>query len=135
MKAKKTAAPVAPKKAPPPKKATAPIAASKPLARKTEPKPTAPAAPSAPSATPPVTLIAVAKAGNKVFLAGSFNDWSPTALEMVDAKNDGTFTATLTLPAGTYEYKFVVDGAWLTDPAAKKTSADGYGSLNSVLVV
>jgi 1,4-alpha-glucan branching enzyme len=70
-----------------------------------------------------------------VFLTGSFNDWNPTALEMVDAKGDGTFTATLTLPAGTYEYKFVVDGAWLTDPAGKETVANEYGTLNSILVV
>jgi len=30
-------------------------------------------------------------------------------------------------------YKFVVDGAWITDPANPRTSPDGYGGANSVV--
>ncbi len=36
-----------------------------------------------------------AEVGSKVFLAGSFNNWDPTAKEMVDKNGDGFYTTTL----------------------------------------
>ena len=44
-----------------------------------------------------------------VFVAGSFNDQSPTAKPMKKA-NDGRWSASLPLVPGPYEYKFVVGG-------------------------
>jgi hypothetical protein len=47
-----------------------------------------------------------------VFLAGSFNGWSPTTTEMTPVGND-VYAYTLTLGAGEYyEYKFVNSGNW-----------------------
>ena len=46
-----------------------------------------------------------------VYLAGTFNEWRADSLAMKkDAQ--GLWTHTLPLPAGDYEYKFVVDGQW-----------------------
>ncbi len=52
-----------------------------------------------------------------VHLAGTFNGWSPSATAMQGPDDQGTFTVSLTLDAGRYEYKFVLDGQqWQTDP-------------------
>ena len=73
-----------------------------------------------------------AKAGSKLFLAGSFNDWNPTAKEMIDKTGDGTFVANLNLPAGEHEYKFVIDGIWCADPECADWVQNDHGTLNSV---
>ena len=82
-----------------------------------------------------VTFAVRAKEDSKVFLAGSFNDWDPTAKEMTDKKGDGVFTATLNLPAGSHEYKFVIDGIWCADPECADWIQNDLGTLNSVKVV
>ncbi len=52
-----------------------------------------------------------------VYLAGTFNDWKPDARKMDGPDAQGRFTATLELPPGTYEYKFVINGEdWRSDP-------------------
>ena len=50
---------------------------------------------------------------SKVLLAGSFNGWSGVAM----TKSGSTFTYTYDLEPGMYEYKFVVDGNWISDPS------------------
>jgi hypothetical protein len=40
---------------------------------------------------------------------------------------------TVTLPPGMYEYMFVVDGKWITDPAADERRDDGFGRQNALL--
>lgn len=52
----------------------------------------------------------------QVNLAGTFNAWSTTATPMADPDSDGVWTATLELKEGIYEYKFVVDSNWFSDP-------------------
>ena len=47
-------------------------------------------------------------------------------------KSGSIFSATVTLTPGVHEYKFVVDGNWITDPGNAKVG--GYDN-NSVLVV
>ena len=49
------------------------------------------------------------------FVAGSFNDWSTTA-NPLERKSDGTWAIKLRLPAGAYEYKFIIDGQWCCKP-------------------
>ena len=48
-----------------------------------------------------------------VLVAGTMNDWAGVAMYKVG----GSFTYTCRLDAGTYEYKFVVDGNWVSDPS------------------
>lgn len=69
-----------------------------------------------------------------VCVAGSFNDWQPQATPLVPL-GDGRWGKELTLPEGRYEYRFVVDGVWMTDPAAKENLPNPFGSLNSVLTI
>ncbi len=69
-------------------------------------------------------------AGN-VFLAGDFNAWSAGANPMVK-NDDGIWTATVSLPPGEHQYKFVVDGQWTADPTNPVTGGD-FG--NSVVTV
>jgi len=73
-----------------------------------------------------------AEPGSKVFLAGSFNNWDPTAKEMIDKKGDGTYAATLQLAPGDYQYKFVIDGTWCADPECPDWTQNDHGTLNSV---
>jgi len=69
-----------------------------------------------------------------VFLAGSFNDWHPTAFPMI-ARDDGKWVKELVLPPGRHEYLFVVDGVWVTDLAAAESVPNPHGGVNSVIVV
>jgi hypothetical protein len=53
----------------------------------------------------------------KVYLAGEFNDWQPTAHRMNGPDKNGLFTTQLTLEPGVYQYKFVLEGTeWASDP-------------------
>jgi 1,4-alpha-glucan branching enzyme len=72
-------------------------------------------------------------AGAEVFLAGDFNDWNPRSHRMT--RRDGAFQKKLKLAPGSYEYKFVVDGEWRTDPSAPEQRPNEFGSMNSVIHV
>ncbi|MCI0451454.1 MAG: glycogen-binding domain-containing protein [Candidatus Latescibacteria bacterium] len=50
----------------------------------------------------------------QVFLVGDFNQWNPTVEPM--QREGETFVVRLFLVAGTYRYKFVVDGNAIADP-------------------
>ena len=76
-----------------------------------------------------------AKAGSKVFVAGTFNNWNPTANPLKDNPDSGHFKTALRIPAGTHEYKFVVNGVWITDPNCAESAPNSYKSLNSVIRV
>jgi 1,4-alpha-glucan branching enzyme len=69
-----------------------------------------------------------------ICIAGTFNDWRPAATPML-AMGSGRWAKELSLPPGTYEYRFVADGQWMHDPAAHKTAPNPFGGLNSVLEV
>jgi 1,4-alpha-glucan branching enzyme len=69
-----------------------------------------------------------------VFVAGQFNNWSPTANPL--QRNDaGLWTATIPLKAGKQPYKFVVDGEWQVDSANPDSITDAEGNVNSVKTV
>jgi 1,4-alpha-glucan branching enzyme len=68
-----------------------------------------------------------------VAVAGSFNNWDLKRTPM--RKEATTWKASLTLPPGRYEYRFVVDGQWLSDPKAKESVHNSYGTTNSIIVV
>lgn len=70
----------------------------------------------------------------RVCIAGTFNDWQPDAKPMHPMGN-GRWHKETALPAGMYEYCFVVDGKWMPDPTAKETVANPFGGKNSVLRV
>lgn len=67
-------------------------------------------------------------------LAGEFNGWSLRETPMKKIK-DGSFSATLSLPAGqSYRFRYVLDGGvWVNDTAADGYAPNEYGEANSVL--
>jgi 1,4-alpha-glucan branching enzyme len=69
-----------------------------------------------------------------VALVGTFNNWDlKRTLMRKDA--GGVWKATLWLPKGRFEYRFIADGQWISDPNAKESVKNPFGSLNSVMVV
>jgi len=51
------------------------------------------------------------------------------------ALGEGRWAKELLFRPGTYEYRLVVDGEWVTDDQGKETSANPFGSHNTVLRV
>ena len=89
-----------------------------------------------------------APSARHVNLAGNFpdNEWlkhgDKVDVMHDDGKNgdrisgDGIWSIIKVLPAGRYEYKFVVDrNTWIEDPNALDSIDDGYGGKNSILIV
>ena len=71
-----------------------------------------------------------------VHVVGTFNDWRPGSIALEDQDHDGVWRATVVLPAGTYEYMFVVDGErWVPDHLAERLVADNFGRENSIVIV
>jgi 1,4-alpha-glucan branching enzyme len=77
----------------------------------------------------------VAPQARSVSVAGSFNGWQVGALPMTRVA-DGLWATTVALPVGEHRYEFVIDGTqWVPDPTAHVQVDDGFGGLNSVIVV
>ena len=73
-----------------------------------------------------------------VRLAGDFNGWVPDKNVRSLVQTEGPqriWTKTLSLPPGTYEYRYVVDGEWCEDPENPHAVPGPVGGRNSVLVV
>jgi 1,4-alpha-glucan branching enzyme len=68
-----------------------------------------------------------------VAVAGTFNDWDPRRTPL-RKRADGKWTTTVRLASGHYEYRFVVDGKWISDPNAPSI-VNPFGGTNSVLDV
>lgn len=67
-----------------------------------------------------------------IALAGDFNSWSSRSVKMT--RNGSVWTADVEIEPGVYEYKFVVDGRWFTDPDNPQTSGAG-AERNSIVKV
>ena len=91
-----------------------------------------------------VEISCVAQQAQQVFVAGTFNNWNPSATPMYKIA-DGTWHVTLELPPGGYEYKFVVDSHWACEPGVDENDPklsgspeyipNIYGSMNRRLTV
>lgn len=66
----------------------------------------------------------------EVNLAGDFNGWSSRSIKLTRSGN--LWTAEAELDPGKHEYKFIVDGRWMTDPDNPNTSGTG-NTQNSVI--
>jgi Glycogen recognition site of AMP-activated protein kinase/Carbohydrate-binding module 48 (Isoamylase N-terminal domain) len=72
-------------------------------------------------------------AAREVYLSGTFNSWSTLRTPM--AKTDSGWVVDLELAPGKHQYKFIVDGRWMTDPWNLKHEDNFHGDLNSVYFV
>jgi 1,4-alpha-glucan branching enzyme len=89
----------------------------------------------APVATADGVTFTYAGAADQVALAGDFNGWSTTTDPMTK-RADGSWTLTKKLAAGSYGYKFLVNGKnWKTDDANPESKDDGFGGKNSIVTV
>jgi len=73
-----------------------------------------------------------------VRIAGDFNGWVPDkdVLSRVEAEGGNrVWTKVLILPPGTYQYRYIVDGEWRTDPSNPESTPGSMGQPNSVLHV
>lgn len=83
---------------------------------------------------------------DSVYVAGDFNAWTPTAMTYNPAK--GEWSVTINIPPGPHQYKYVINGTWVTnmatdhpvvggpvDPAADSYMDDGFGGKNAVRFV
>lgn len=66
-----------------------------------------------------------------VAVAGDFSNWEPLPLK----PQAGGQARTMYLPPGHYEYRFVINGEWCSDPACPEAVPNPFGSSNSVLRV
>jgi 1,4-alpha-glucan branching enzyme len=76
----------------------------------------------------------IAPEAQSVQLAGDFNSWDPIAHPM-ERKTDERWEINLNLSPGRYEYKFVVDGQWRSDPNCSDFASNPFGDDNSVLIL
>lgn len=100
----------------------------------------APAGPSpgAPPASdsPIVRFELAAPEAGRVTLVGDFNGWDRQATPMRRSKTPGCWTVSVPLVRGRHAYGFVVDGVrWVPDPMAPLAPADGFGGVNSIILV
>ena len=77
----------------------------------------------------------------EVCVAGTFNDWNPTATPLT-RQADGTWAVPPDLPPGRHEYKFVVDGEWCCEPGCEtayhgcpKCVPNPFGTMNRFVEV
>ena len=73
------------------------------------------------------------KNAGKVVVTGNFTNWNPKGIMM--NKTAGGWSLPVYLRDGTYAYKFLVDGKWMTDPCNKTIRNDGRGNLNSFIAI
>jgi 1,4-alpha-glucan branching enzyme len=90
------------------------------------------AAPKSSAPFPTVRLELYAPGAQRVFVAGSFNQWEPSATALYAAE-PGHWARELALAPGQYEYLFLADGQWQPDPKARDYAPNPFGGLNCVL--
>jgi len=81
-----------------------------------------------------VTFTFFAPDAGNVFIAGTFNDWSDSKHPLKKDRK-GNWNKRLKLVPGKYEYKFIVDGEWVSDPENDESENNSLGSTNSILRV
>ncbi len=83
----------------------------------------------------PVDFVLNLPGAKSATVAGSFNGWDTKQTPLIKDSNGGWKTTVLLSP-GRYEYRFVIDGAqWCSDPGARESVPNEFGSTNSVIVV
>lgn len=69
----------------------------------------------------------------QVILSGSFNDWKEDAIKMLRVNDE--WKIRLKMSPGIYEYKFIIDGEWITDPINPYMVQNQHYTNNSILIV
>jgi len=78
-----------------------------------------------------VEFVLDAPKATAVLLAGDFTGWQQKPLAFSRQKT-GLWKVVVALPAGAYQYRFLVDGQWVNDPACKTHCLNEFGGENCV---
>lgn len=70
-----------------------------------------------------------------VKIVGDFNDWMSYDAYLMERREDGSWSKTLLLEPGEYQYKFVVDDTWVEDQNNPKVVDNPFGGKNSIIEV
>jgi len=82
-----------------------------------------------------VVFVTLYPRANSVQIAGDFNNWQPEEAPMQKVGDGGAWQTKLSLPAGRYHYRLVVDGQWQQDPYNELTELNPFGEFNSIIEV
>ncbi len=82
-----------------------------------------------------VLFVQPASLGKTVAVAGTFNNWSTSTHVMHLNAELGVLELCVQIPAGTHQYRLVVDGHWTADPHNASAELNPFGELNSVVTV
>ncbi len=82
-----------------------------------------------------VVFVTLYPRAESVNVAGDFNNWQPEQTPMKKVDAGGVWKTKLSLPAGKYHYRLVVDGQWQQDPYNELTELNPFGEFNSVVEV
>lgn len=82
-----------------------------------------------------ILFVAEAPNASRVSLAGDFNNWSSEATPMIPNGDGSCFRALLPLHPGRYQYRYVVDGRWISDPHNTQVESNPFGEVNSIVEV
>jgi Glycogen recognition site of AMP-activated protein kinase len=77
------------------------------------------------------TIFTWAFAGHTVYVTGAWDNWRA---KVPLSRNGNEHSAVLSLPVGTYQFKFIVDGNW-KHSSALSTETDQHGNLNNIVAV
>lgn len=92
--------------------------------------------PTGPAGLKPITFVLESPTARKVAVIGSFNHWNPEGYQMQRDTPEGPWRLKLELSQGRYAYAFLIDDQWLIpDPHSLLQQDDGFGNLNSALIV
>ncbi len=69
----------------------------------------------------------------KVRIVGDFNAWSAEHGEMRYEKEDRVWKKVVPLSPGEYQYKFIIDDEWISDPANPQEADNRFGGKNSLI--
>lgn len=102
-------------------------------------QPVATAAARSPASNTVFTFVVIAPSAAKVSLVGDFNQWNVGSNPMTRIENSNAWRVTVPMSAGRHLYSFFAVGKdgehWLADPSAPAAPDDGFGRVNSVIIV
>lgn len=81
-------------------------------------------------------LFSYYSAGAKeIFISGDFNGWKHGATGLIKGADDVWRVVLKLSPDRSYDYKFIIDGSWTTDPNNPDLNPDTAGGANSVIYI
>jgi hypothetical protein len=69
---------------------------------------------------------------SQVYVVADFNGWDVGKLPMVNIEGTGLWQRIVPLDKGRYEYKFYVDGQWVSDPNNPDKSVNEFGENSKI---